>query len=124
MHPFDKEAIDQIDAAVFSGDTFHNPDDHKTLSEMLDRWKRELATVWFSIEDANPEPGQPIMAAIEYMGRKQTVPGCRSKDEPHVVLYDFYSGTGASIIIEWQPRELPNKDDAHPWQGIENKGIG
>lgn len=123
MHPDVEEAIDQIDAAVFSGDTFHGIEDHKKLSDMLARWQRELLTVWFDIENNLPEPGQPITARVVYAGKLAEVPGCRSKDEPNVVLYDFYSGTGAGIIVEWKPRELPNKEDAHPWTGIENRGL-
>ena len=70
-----------------------------------------------------PEPGQPIKATIEYMGKLTTVNGCRSDKEPHIVLFDFYSGTGWGEIIDWEPRELPNNPDAHPWTGIENRGI-
>jgi hypothetical protein len=43
MHPKVAEAIQQIDAAVFNGDTFENPDDRKELLEYLDRWCKQLA---------------------------------------------------------------------------------
>jgi len=70
-----------------------------------------------------PEPKQPITAIIEYQGKEQRVHGCRSENEERVVIFDFYSGCAGGTIIEWEPRELPNKPDAHPWTGIENKGI-
>ena len=43
MHPKVAEAVHQIDAAVFNGDTFENPDDRKELLEYLDRWCKQLA---------------------------------------------------------------------------------
>jgi len=70
-----------------------------------------------------PTPGQPITAEILYMDEIVTVIGCHSEDEPGIVLFDFYSGTGAGTILSWEPRELPNKPDAHPWTGIENRGL-
>jgi len=78
---------------------------------------------WIKIDDQLPDPKQPIRAKFEYQGKIQECNGCRSGHEEKVVLFDFYSGTGAGTIIEWQPRELPNKPDAHPWTGIENKGF-
>lgn len=71
-----------------------------------------------------PEPGQPIIATIEYMGKLTTVVGCRSLKDPDVVMFDFYSGTGYGTIIDWEPRDLPKASDPHPWTGIENRGIG
>jgi hypothetical protein len=44
MHPDVEEAIDQIDAAVFSGDTFMDPTSRATLREMMARWERGLVS--------------------------------------------------------------------------------
>lgn len=78
---------------------------------------------WISIEKKLPDSGQPITAQISYMGKITEVNGCRSKSEEKVVWFDFYSGTGAERIIKWKPRELPRKEDAHPWTGIANDGV-
>lgn len=43
MHPKVADAIQQIDAAVFNGDTFEVPDHRKELLEYLDRWCKQLA---------------------------------------------------------------------------------
>ena len=45
MHQRIEEAIDEIDAAVFSGDTFHDVDARQKLLSMMDRWTRELARI-------------------------------------------------------------------------------
>ena len=78
---------------------------------------------WIKIEDKIPAPSQPIYAKILYLNKISEVKGCRSKQNEEVILYDFYSGLGCETIIEWKPRTLPNKLDAHPWSGIENRGI-
>lgn len=36
-----EEALDQIDAAVFSGNTFHNAHDRKKLRDFCTRWLKE-----------------------------------------------------------------------------------
>ena len=43
MHSKVAEAIQQIDAAVFNGDTFEMPDNRKELLEYIERWCKELA---------------------------------------------------------------------------------
>lgn len=43
MHPKVAEAIQQIDAAVFNGDTFENPDERTELLEYIERWCKRLA---------------------------------------------------------------------------------
>ena len=78
---------------------------------------------WIDINDKIPEPKQPIRARFFYQGQIEEINGARSDTEEKVVLFDFYSGTGAGTIVEWKPRELPNKADAHPWTGIENRGL-
>lgn len=43
LHPSVAKAVDQIDAAVFNGDCFWQPDTVNWLDAMLDRWKVQLA---------------------------------------------------------------------------------
>jgi hypothetical protein len=45
MHPKVAQAIQEIDAAVFNGDTFEDPDDRAELLEYIARWTRELPVV-------------------------------------------------------------------------------
>ena len=45
MHKRIEDALDKIDAAVFSGDTFHDSNDRQTLMLYMDRWSRELARI-------------------------------------------------------------------------------
>ena len=42
MHPRVAEAIQQIDAAVFNGDTFEEPSARAELVEYIERWCRQL----------------------------------------------------------------------------------
>ena len=37
-----KLAIDEIDAAMFVGDTFHDKDDREELNMYCERWLREI----------------------------------------------------------------------------------
>ena len=151
MHPDVEEAIDQIDAAVFSGDTFRDDDDRASLQARMDSWQREFERIetdllheytkdggsceepyvdefedadWIDIHEHCPFPNQPITARIMYQDKLQIVKGARSGDESGVVLFDFYSGTGAGTIVDWRPRTLPNRKNAHPYTGIENSGLG
>jgi len=43
IHPTVANAIQQIDAAVFSGDTFDEPEARAELVEYIERWTRRLA---------------------------------------------------------------------------------
>ncbi|WNL50704.1 hypothetical protein RPALISO_117 [Ruegeria phage RpAliso] len=45
MHPSVERAFEEIDAALFSGDTFHSPDNLKVLENHLARWQRGAASV-------------------------------------------------------------------------------
>ena len=45
MHQKVEEAIDEIDAALFSGDQFHDLDNLKELECYLIRWQKELASI-------------------------------------------------------------------------------
>jgi hypothetical protein len=39
------DMLDHIDAAVFTGDTFHDPEERAKLMEFMARWIRELSTL-------------------------------------------------------------------------------
>jgi hypothetical protein len=53
MHKDVEEAIDQIDAAIFSTDTFYDADDRAKMEEILARWGRELVSIQNMAEDEN-----------------------------------------------------------------------
>lgn len=36
------EAVEEIDAAIFSGDTFNDPEARKVLRDLMARWTRGL----------------------------------------------------------------------------------
>lgn len=42
MRKYIEDACDELDAAIFSGDEFHNPESRKRLREFMTRWEREL----------------------------------------------------------------------------------
>jgi hypothetical protein len=42
MHPSVTRAIEEIDAAIFSGDAFLDEENHAKMQEMLDHWQRGL----------------------------------------------------------------------------------
>lgn len=45
LHPKVAESFDEIDAAIFSGDQFHNKEDKDQLAYYVNRWKKELAYI-------------------------------------------------------------------------------
>ena len=42
MHPKIHQAFEEIDAAIFSGDTFINAENIKELRRLMERWERGL----------------------------------------------------------------------------------
>ena len=58
IHPDVMEAIDQIDAAVFSGDTFANREGAAKLQLYIDRWQRQLDTSKRHNYDEDPQQAQ------------------------------------------------------------------
>ena len=50
MHPRVAEAIQQIDAAVFNGDTFEEPEARAELVEYLKRWGKRLSEPYYGTE--------------------------------------------------------------------------
>lgn len=54
MHPKVAGAIQEIDAALFNGDTFDDPDDRAELTRYVRRWAKELDGV-----DARPSLFHP-----------------------------------------------------------------
>jgi hypothetical protein len=51
MHNNLLQAIDEIDAAVFSGDTFHEYSARVTLEFFLKRWEKELSSIPEMVKD-------------------------------------------------------------------------
>lgn len=45
MHPRVTEAIQQIDAALFNGDTFFDDEARAELLEYVERWARQIPVV-------------------------------------------------------------------------------
>lgn len=45
MHPKVAGAIQEIDAALFNGDTFDDPDDRAELTAYVETWARELGLI-------------------------------------------------------------------------------
>lgn len=45
IHPEVLIALDEIDAAIFSGDGFHSEDSHKVLTTYLEKWSRESVKI-------------------------------------------------------------------------------
>jgi DNA repair exonuclease SbcCD nuclease subunit len=48
------DAIDSVDAAVFSGDIFHDEDNRKAFRKILERWTREMDALDASGFGLNP----------------------------------------------------------------------
>lgn len=42
MHESVEQAIDEIDAAMFSGDTFYDDDNREVLKKYIARWSKEI----------------------------------------------------------------------------------
>ena len=47
-------AIDDVDAAVFSGDIFHDEENRKRFRKMLERWTKEMDVLDASGFGLNP----------------------------------------------------------------------
>jgi hypothetical protein len=91
-------------------------------------------TLKFKIEDKTPEPNQYITAKIKYpitydkenekyvydKNATTIVHGQSMKKNPTVVIYDFYSGTAAADIIEWEERTPDFDKNCHPYASIEH----
>jgi DNA repair exonuclease SbcCD nuclease subunit len=50
----DDEHLDAVDAAVFSGDVFHDEDNRKEFRKLLERWTREMDALDASGFGLNP----------------------------------------------------------------------
>jgi hypothetical protein len=50
----DNEHLDAVDAAVFSGDIFHDEDNRKAFRALLERWTREMDALDASGFGLNP----------------------------------------------------------------------
>lgn len=51
MRDYIFEACETIDAAIFSGDAFHDEEHRKELKALMDRWYRELDRIEQSIQE-------------------------------------------------------------------------
>ena len=50
----DDEHLDAVDAAVFSGDIFHDEDNRQEFRKLLERWTREMDALDASGFGLNP----------------------------------------------------------------------
>lgn len=58
VHPSVEEAIDQIDAAIFTGDAFLDKPNRDEMREMVARWQRQLdslAEIFDEFDEGEPE---------------------------------------------------------------------
>jgi ADP-dependent phosphofructokinase/glucokinase len=53
MRDYIEDACDNIDAAMFSGDAFLDPEHRKELRDYMARWERKMKE-WEEIEKENP----------------------------------------------------------------------
>ncbi len=78
MHPDVEEQLDGIDAAFFSGDTFHDKEALEKIEHYLARWTREVASIkkmmkdpeWLGEEDADLPTDQDKFDAMIASGKK------------------------------------------------------
>jgi len=56
LHPKVAAALEEIDAAVFSSDTFIDAENRSSLTEYMTRWQRELAKLALLAKHAPKEP--------------------------------------------------------------------
>jgi hypothetical protein len=56
MHPSVARALDEVDAAVFSGDTFHTSRrDFNVFKETIERWARALPDIERELDEYEKE---------------------------------------------------------------------
>lgn len=55
MHPSVARAFEEIDAAMFSGNTFMFPENLAVLEKYLGRWNRTLPSLQESVSDEDEE---------------------------------------------------------------------
>lgn len=102
MHPKVEEAFQQIDAALFNGDTFDSPEDKKHLHDYLLRWLKEskLDLEPFFKDDEVPDtPKEP--PAYLALARRHIEGHDREKDD------DDYPEC-------WKCNELMERGDSEP----------
>lgn len=54
MRDYNERACEELDAALFSGDDFENPESLKELEAYIARWQREISKIKKGIENENP----------------------------------------------------------------------
>lgn len=58
MHPKVADAFEEIDAAIFSGDTFWDKDNMDKLEKFLGRWYRGMVSTKQSVAECESEEAQ------------------------------------------------------------------
>lgn len=69
LHPKVAEAIQQIDAAIFSSDSFHTPENLRLLTLCLGRWTRavpDMADLAYQYEPTPAPEESPSGAPFRY----------------------------------------------------------
>ncbi len=56
MHPSIERACEEIDAAFFSGDGFHNEVSLAKISFYVGRWRREINSIEECLEEEKEKP--------------------------------------------------------------------
>lgn len=93
MHQSLTDAIDVIDAAVFSGDTFVDDTDRESLRDYLARWERGLKG--FDELDDNP----PLRLAIATNGRSLDDVAQFLPDNYKVVAGTLVDGIKGALVV-------------------------
>jgi len=101
MHPNVEEAIDSIDAAFFSSDTFHDEESLGQIKRMLARWQKEVVEIEHRIADGKEgiEPEFEDDAAVEArLDQREREEWCGRKtdkaDAPTMAIDGFQLGGG------------------------------
>lgn len=55
IHKDDLEAIEKIDAAFFSGDTFYHEENLEYIEKFLTRWKKKADEIRIEIQESKNE---------------------------------------------------------------------
>lgn len=77
MHPSDSDALETIDAMVFTGDSLHNAESLATFKEYVDRWNREMESIRAGLEhpDGDTYGEETVKAAADDFQKKYGLPG-------------------------------------------------
>lgn len=93
MRDYIEAACEEIDAAMFSGDAFHDPEHRKVLKEYMGRWEREMA----SFQELDDEEAQQ---EEDKKGPKLTMTVSHIMENGRWDDYCEWSGTNVYAINE------------------------